>query len=443
MMLKRQAAHQVLLSKGQEVTEISSKRTGSTNGQEKDQVLPCFQFLPELAGWRVALLLGEIKVCSVKELVDIIVSFPARCLSIVVEFDREDLDLNSDDICYLVAKALQKRPFLCFDITLSWTGRLDNKGLTRRLAQRLLMFPQVIALALRPKRETLENIASVVDGLPDSANQAHIFQLGLTGLDNAASQKQAADLIVKILQDENLQFLEAGETGLKLPHELLLEVSFYRSFQTSKLSYLRMRDVGLTESAGVSIAAVLAGHRTLQLLDLSYNRLGDRAIVAIAESLVSNTALRFLGLTSVGITRKGGCALASSLRENKPLEMCYLKDDDLGAETGRAFASMLTINVTLKYLVMSYSSLEPEGCKAFISALKHNRTLKHLRLNYSGIAAVDKSALVMVAKEGETLEVLELEDKNEVGQTLSSYWPYHMYSFHGNYRKHLLAYINK
>ena len=424
--------------------EIGSKRNRSVNVQnEKEAHQGLFHRLPELAAWRIDLFFGGVKVYGVKALIDEIISFPCRCLSVAMEFDRKDLDQDTEQLCEMVGKALQKRPVMCFDITLSWSGRLDDKGLMRRLARSLLLSPQVVALALRPSDDIFVNVANLFDSLPESTNRAHIFRLGMRGLEDVKSQKQAASLIAKILRhDKKLLYLNVSETGLDLSHRVLLDVNFYRSLEASSLCYLRLREAGLKSSACVSIAALLAGHGTLQLIDLSFNRLGDRGVVAIAESLISNTTLRFLGLTSVGITKESGCALARVLRENQTLEMCYLKDDDLGADTGKAFALMLGQNVSLKYLVMSYSNLEREGCKAFIPALKQNQTLTHLRLNFSGISLVDKSELVRVAVEGETLQVLEFEDKNELGPFSPPYLPYNIYLFEEVYRRHLLASID-
>ena len=456
-MAKGEAAYPPqLTTEAQEAAETSLKRVHLTERHRYDLDLPCvFHSLPELPAWRIALFVGGIKVSRLEELVDIILSFPCRCLSVVVEFDRnayflqqaeDEKDItdqmmkNSRNVTVLVAEALRKRSFMCLDFSLSSTDVIDEDHLMKPLVKVLLLSPQVVALALEVESRWFEYFGS---RLSEAVNRAHIFRLGRYGLKIAPSQQQLAGLVGKILhQDRNLLFFDVSEVGLDLSHQTLLDINFYKSLQASRMCYLRMRESGLKTSACVAIAEVLAGHQTLQLLDLSLNSLGDRGVVAIAESLTSNTVLRFLGLTSVGISSEAGCALARALRNNESLEMCYLKDDNLGAETGKAFASMLTQNTTLKYLVMSYSDLEREGCKAFVSALKHNRTLTHLRLNYSGIARVDKPELVKAAVEGKTLKVLELEDRNELGQTSIPYEFAQIHYFHGNYRRHLLASVN-
>ena len=376
---------------------------------------------------------------GVQQLVDIIMYFPTPCLSLEFDLDLQDLLIDYKEAVKLIFEAMKKRPFMRFDVTLYRDFLFDKFRIKRSLAMAFLVSEQVVGLALQVTGEMLNDLLLVFEiASVRGKNGATVIRLE-GGRETGAYNRWGADLIADILRkDRHLLYLDASEAQLDMSHKALLEAKFYKALQSSKLCSLKMKSSGLETQTAVAIAEVLSGHKTLQLLDLSFNNLGDVGVIAIAQSLTSNTALKYLVLNKVEISSKGGCALANALRENECLELCYLQDDELGADTGKNLASMLTQNVTLKFLILSHCALGPDGCKAFVSALKQNRTLTHLIISHCGAAAVDKPALVEAAVEGQTLKALELKGINELGKS-SPYELAQFCQFYGAYRRHLLA----
>ena len=369
--------------------------------------------------------------------------FPIPYIILAINFEVEDLLKGYKGTVKLITEAMHRKPFMRFDVTMDCDSWYDKFYIKRALAIAFLASKQVVGLALHITDDMLTFLLPHLKrSKAFKKSQRSVIRLK-RDFDDIYSYEAyncwGAELIAEVLrEDRHLLFLDASEAQKDMSHKALLEANFYESLQTSKICYLRLRRCGLEAPAAVAIAKVLSGHETLQLLDLSYNNLGDLGVTAIAQSLTSNTVLKVLSLNKVKMTSKGGCALANALRENECLELCYLQDDELDADTGKELASMLTKNATLKFLVLYNCGFGPDGCKAFVSALKQNRTLKLLILRNCGIAVVDKRALVSAAVEGQTLEQFDLNGILELTR-VKKYEVEIVLEFRGAYRKHLIS----
>ena len=293
----------------------------------------------------------------------------------------------------------------------------------------------------------------LLQGWEDSKNRAHLFQFSfIKQLDRQDLERrwelQAAQFVADLIaRDQKIVYFCVNESGLDLRCDILVKCGLLDSLKGSRsLCYLLLRGVGLDAQGTVLLARALHGQKTMRLLDISANHVGDVGLLAIAECLKINTSLRFLILCSCNATEVSGCALAHALEANATVDLLSMRDDDLGAASGHAFAEMLKKNKTLHRLHLDYCDLKSSGCRAFVEALTKNSSLKHLTLNHSGIDFHDKAALIRVAKERQVLEILQVEDRNEltipVGSvsryTLSTDYTY-LYNFETTYARHLGA----
>ncbi|KAK3275075.1 hypothetical protein CYMTET_16777 [Cymbomonas tetramitiformis] len=202
------------------------------------------------------------------------------------------------------------------------------------------------------------------------------------------------------------------------------------ALRKNEITELDLSDKELRPEDAIILGAVLVSNKSLNTLDLSYNRLcgvdrfGDgtydaSGIKALADALAFNTSLNTLDLRRNNIGPEGAKALAvaltlnvegvfntslnsititdgvelpiGALRRNEITEL-DLSDKLLGPENAIILGAVLVFNGSLNTLVLRNNDIGPEGAKALAVALTPNaegvfntslNTL-NLRWNYIG-----------------------------------------------------------
>ena len=173
---------------------------------------------------------------------------------------------------------------------------------------------------------------------------------------------------------------------------------------------LNFRSNRIGRKGGEALGGILSVSTTLTLLDLSTNRINDRAVEIIAKNLSGqNIKLKRLLLRGNRITYEGSQHLADALKENKTITELDLRYNDIGSEGTRYIAKSLEANSTLKILRLRHNCITDKGVEYLAKSLQENNSLLEvgLRHNYIG----DQGA----AKIAEMLEQRTSADTLKIG----------------------------
>ena len=123
----------------------------------------------------------------------------------------------------------------------------------------------------------------------------------------------------------------------------------------SNLVELRITKSCLDDYRARVLYKYLKSHTGLKVLDLSFNKIGDRGVKALAKLLHFTSPV--------------------------PLEKLILADNLIGEEGGLYLGPILQQNKTLTHLSMRLNNIYDRGCEALFVALKRNKCLSHLCLS--------------------------------------------------------------
>lgn len=167
-----------------------------------------------------------------------------------------------------------------------------------------------------------------------------------------------------------------------------------------------LRDTGIGEKAGKTIARVLQRNNHYTSLHLAGNFVRTSGAEALSELILKNPTITFLDLRSNDIGIKGGTALFKALGE----ESCALEELDLSGLSGlnrnhigpsgaETLQQVLPKTKTLRRLALRENGLGPEGATAIAQGLRNNLSLHTLdvaanRLGAAGVSALCDAALL-------------------------------------------------
>jgi len=106
-------------------------------------------------------------------------------------------------------------------------------------------------------------------------------------------------------------------------------------------------------AGAIDISEVLVGKRTLQVLNISYNNIGDDGITAIAKALI-NSQIRELYVVKCGITFTGARSLAAGLLVNKSVRLLYVHDNIITVKGAHVILQSAVNNETCQQVVTDY-----------------------------------------------------------------------------------------
>ncbi|CBJ26842.1 Hypothetical leucine rich repeat protein [Ectocarpus siliculosus] len=253
-----------------------------------------------------------------------------------------------------------------------------------------------------------------------------------------------------------------GGVELSLPHQSLGNTYIELISEVVKdlpgVTRLNLRDNRLTDVGVQEIVEAICGmdgHRGIQVLDLSENKLdtvsaqslcaflksptcclreillakadiddGETAIVM--EAMQHNHSVRHLDFSDNSIgggyektqisggPTTGGASIALALGVNATIRRINLQWNLLGSKSGILLGSALAQNHTLEYLDVSYNALGSEGAQAIGTALAVNDGLVCLDLSYNEISPRGALVIAQALENNDRLEVLRL-DGNSIG----------------------------
>lgn len=209
-----------------------------------------------------------------------------------------------------------------------------------------------------------------------------------------------------------LTYLDVNENGIQ--DEAMYALA--RLLQSSRLEQLYVVSNHITPRGVPTLCDGVASCRTLRMLSLAFNVLGDEGASAVAEALASHPALCALDLSDNAIGATGAAALAKSFVVNphSKVEWMDLSVNRMGDDGLSAIADALTRcrNTHLYYLdVGCNTGLTETGRHAFVHAAMHFRGIRELDMTSCDLTDDDVVALID-AIESRTSSLVSLQHFN-------------------------------
>ncbi|XP_056681417.1 NACHT, LRR and PYD domains-containing protein 3-like isoform X2 [Monodelphis domestica] len=209
------------------------------------------------------------------------------------------------------------------------------------------------------------------------------------------------------------------------------------------LRSLCLKKCHLTEEACEGLGSVLAGSRSLQWLDLSFNVLGDRGVGLLCAGLrQAGCPLRTLRLRNCSLTGRSCPELAAVLSSGSRLLDLRLRNNALGdaglgllcrglgaprcrlrklelancrlgPACGPCISSVLGAPSSLQFLCLSGNALGDAGVRELCEGLRRpGCALRELKVQMCGLTGRDFEALARVLSDCPGLRLLDLSDSS-------------------------------
>ncbi|XP_065917360.1 ribonuclease inhibitor-like isoform X2 [Dysidea avara] len=135
---------------------------------------------------------------------------------------------------------------------------------------------------------------------------------------------------------------------------------------------------------------------TLEILQLSYNKIGDDGISMIAEGLQGNNAITSLMIGGCGITMKGATAIAELVRNRSTLLYLSLSENKVGDDGISVIAGAL-VKIGIRNLEAEQCEITLTGAKALAELLSINKNITQLNLCKNLITSVGARLILQSA----------------------------------------------
>jgi hypothetical protein len=196
--------------------------------------------------------------------------------------------------------------------------------------------------------------------------EADINRADLNLITESIMMKRISPLVIKfsnydLFGEENIEYLTQLFYNNKNLRSIIGERPIYKSLLTS---------FGIER-----FYQALLYNKTLTLLDLSNNNIGDEGSKFISLMIRNCKSLRVLFLRNNNIGNEGIKLIAEALKTNNNinqinLDFCNINDSSLAY-----ICEMIRVNDTLNTLILDHNSITDEGLKMFADALAINYSL--------------------------------------------------------------------
>ena len=209
---------------------------------------------------------------------------------------------------------------------------------------------------------------------------------------------------VAIMNNKTVELLDLSRNRLKSAGFWPLAEALS---ETKVLTTLDLRHNQIDSSASEMICQLVSSINSIRVLRLSGNNLGDMTVVPLASQLATNKSLKEIELNDVGMSTGGFSALCRALESNETLEKISVGQSQLAADALERFAQLLTVNKTLVTICMPRCQIPDDGMKWIGQGLMNNATLRTLDISNNGITRKGMKMLIDAMYGNYTLLYLE------------------------------------
>lgn len=136
----------------------------------------------------------------------------------------------------------------------------------------------------------------------------------------------------------------------------------------------------LTEAQAIRLSEIIATNKTITLLNLSCNQIGDTSTQYLAKALGTNKTITSIDLSRNRIGNLGAAHLAQVLQSNKTITSLNLSHNQIGNLGAWHLSIMLKSNNTIASLQLVSNQIGDEGAEHLAKALKSNNTITSFNL---------------------------------------------------------------
>ena len=172
------------------------------------------------------------------------------------------------------------------------------------------------------------------------------------------------------------------------------------ALRSCKLQRLSLASNCMGPSGALAVAGVLKHvYKSLDTLDLSYNRLGDVGAVCLAGGFKRYSCLKQLHLNSNSVGNDGAMALARCLQTCNQLATLNLSDNEIGDSGALCLGNCLKDCSCLHTLRLNDNLISGCGAVGMAEGVKHCRCLNTLEIGWNFIFLKDINTMVCTLKE--------------------------------------------
>lgn len=188
-------------------------------------------------------------------------------------------------------------------------------------------------------------------------------------------------------------------------------LEFNKSLQILNLSH---NQVG---NAGAKALANALRKCRLRQLEIANARIYSEGIRLICASLFNNKYLQYLNINNNESNETGSSELGRMLKQNQSLKKIDMQYNHAGFGI-KQIAQSLTVNKTLEYLNLHYNHIERSGAMLLFQSLKSNNSLIELNLCDNQIEDAGAEDLIRLLKSGCSIRNINLR-LNNITQSLN------------------------
>uniref|UniRef100_A0A1I8FCE1 Leucine rich repeat containing 74A n=1 Tax=Macrostomum lignano TaxID=282301 RepID=A0A1I8FCE1_9PLAT len=173
-----------------------------------------------------------------------------------------------------------------------------------------------------------------------------------------------------------------------------------------RLRELDLSSNGLGERGLAGLCSALLNNNSLAKLDLSHNSITDKEAAFVCKLLENNIHLKQLILSKNAIECNDG-GMESALGYNDTLEVLDLSWNRIREEGANSLTKGLYANNGLKDLDLSWNGFSDRSCQGLVTALRKNFVLEKLRLRHNRMSGRSALAIVQTLQQNSSLTTLD------------------------------------
>jgi Ran GTPase-activating protein (RanGAP) involved in mRNA processing and transport len=163
-----------------------------------------------------------------------------------------------------------------------------------------------------------------------------------------------------------------------------------------------------------ALASTLVANKTISVLLLGDNLIGDAGARALAGALSQNVGLRELNMAANGLGAEGAASLFASLQQNKHLAIYRSNNSPVTQATVAPPRQASLLNVALTTLQLCFCDMSDTDVMHLCLALGQHTVVRELNVSHNKLTHLGGEVLGKILKTNTTFKTLKLRG-NKIG----------------------------